>query len=497
MSETSEPDLPRRRVHGANPEPTVDQGRPEIQAFILYGFKRLNLVRYIFLEILDADAARRYIGAVLPHINTSERRASKSLEQAIQIAFTGCGLTKIGLGDDTVGTFSPYLQAGMATDDSARVLGDTGASDPKLWEFGGRNPSAPCNIDNMHVMIALFTCDDALMDALHAEQAALWNGALRELHVEYGHRLPKAKEHFNFHDGIDEPAIIGSGDLPERGQESVQPGEFILSYTNGYNQPSRSPTTRADNDPKGLLPISIMYPDRRDLGRNGTYLVFRKLEQNVPEFWNFWRDHGDSKDEAVWLAAKSVGRWRSGAPLTLSPDFDDPTYAQDGINNDFLYLENDPHGLKCPVLSHIRRANPRDSIPLRPDLSLKEVSRHRIIRRGFSYGPFLDYETENVDGKLNPDGERRGLHFICFNSDIERQFVFLQQTWVNNAGFQGGVNQKDPLTGDCDGSNVMSIPREPAARNVNNLLRFVEMKGGGYFFFPSVPALRYLAWGGV
>lgn len=495
MSETSQPYRPH--VRGASPEQSVNQARPEIQAYILYGFKRLNLVRYVFLEVVDAGAARRYIGAVLPDINTSERRASKSLERAIQIAFTGVGLRALGLGEDTIGTFSPYLQAGMATADSARVLGDTGPSDPKLWEFGGTNEEAPCSIDRMHVMIGFFTCDEDQLEALHAEQAALWDGALRELHVEYGHRLPKSKEHFNFHDGIDEPAIIGSGDIPERGQESVQPGEFILSHMNGYGQASRSPTTRASNDPKGLLPISAMYPDRRDLGRNGTYLVYRKLEQDVPKFWNFWRSHAENKDEAVWLAAKAVGRWRSGAPLTLSPDFDDPTYAQDGINNDFLYLEHDPHGLKCPVLSHIRRANPRDGIPLRPDLSLKEVSRHRIIRRGFSYGPFLDYEAYNVDGELRPDNERRGLHFICFNADIERQFVFLQQTWVNNAGFQGGINQKDPLTGDCDGTNVMSIPREPAARTVNGLPRFVEMRGGGYFFFPSIPALRYLAWGGV
>ena len=494
MSETTT--TYQRPVRGANMEPTIDQARSEIQAFILYGFKRLTLVRYVFLEILDAGKARRYIGNALPHINSASRRGSKTLERAVQIAFTGNGLYALELAEDTVGTFSPYLQEGMATEDSMRMLGDTGASDPKLWDFGGLNPNAPCNADNLHVMIGLFACDEQVMDALHAEQAMLWEGGLRELHVEYGHRLPKAKEHFNFHDGIDEPAIIGSGDLPEKGQESVQPGEFILAYTNGYSQPSRSPTTRAMYDPEGILPISIMYPERRDLGRNGSYLVFRKLEQDVPKFWNFWRDNADSKDEAVYLAAKSVGRWRSGAPLTLSPDFDDPTYAQHGINNDFLYLESDPHGLKCPVLSHIRRANPRDCVPLRPDLSLKEVSRHRIIRRGYSYGPFLDYETQNVDGRLKEDGERRGLHFICFNADIERQFVFLQQTWVNNAGFQGGVNQKDPLTGDCDGTNVMSIPREPAARNVNGLLRFVEMKGGGYFFFPSIPALRYFAWGG-
>jgi Dyp-type peroxidase family len=492
----SEPDVqPHRRVRGANTAPTVDQSRPEVQAFILYGFKRLTLVRYIFLEVVDADAARAYIGAVLPQINTAERRPSKTLEHAVQIAFTGFGLEALGMAEDTLGTFSSYLQAGMATADSARVLGDTGPSAPDQWDFGGTHPDK-CPMERMHVMVALFTCDAAELEELHAAQTEMWDGALRELHIEDGHRLPASKEHFNFHDGIDEPAIIGSGDLAERGQEQLQPGEFLLSHVDGYGQPSRSPTTRAVNDPNGLLPISVMYPERRDLGRNGTYLVFRKLEQDVPKFWNFWRSHANSKDEAVRLGAKAVGRWPSGAPLTLSPEFDDPEYAKPGINNDFLYLQTDPHGLKCPVLSHIRRSNPRDGIPIRPDLSLKEVSRHRIIRRGFSYGPFLDYETNNEDGYLDEDGERRGLYFICFNADIERQFLFLQQTWVNNAGFQGGINQKDPVIGDCDGTNVMSIPMEPAARNVDGLPRFVQMKGGGYFFFPSIPALRYLAGGG-
>lgn len=496
MSETT--DVPQRQVRGAATEPTVDQARPDIQALILYGFKRLELVRYVFLEILpDAGAAaRRYIGDVLPLVNTAERLPSRKLDAAIQIAFTGFGLAALGLAQDTLGTFSPYLQAGMATDDSARVLGDTAASSPDLWDFGGSAKSR-VPAERVHVLIALFTCDQGELDKLHAMQRERWAGALREVHIEDGHRLPHNNEHFNFHDGIDEPAIIGSGDIPEPGQESVQPGEFILSYNNGYNQPSRSPTTRATNDPNGLLPISVMYPDRHDLGRNGSYLVFRKLEQDVPKFWNFWRDNADSKDEAVWLAAKAVGRWRSGAPLTLSPEFDDPQYAKYGIRNNFLYMENDPHGLKCPVLSHIRRSNPRDGIPIRPALSLTEVSRHRIIRRGYSYGPYLDYETQQgADGKLAQDGERRGLHFVCFNTDIERQFVFLQQTWINNAGFQGGIDQKDPLTGDCDGTNVMEIPRDPVAHVVRGLPRFVEMKGGAYFFFPSISALRYLAWGG-
>jgi Dyp-type peroxidase family len=471
-------------------EPTVDQSRPDIQAMILYGFKRLQVARYVFLQIKDAAQSRRYIGAIMPKVNTAEKQPRGTLTDALQIAFTHDGLRALELGEDTLGTFGAEFQGGMAKDTMARVLGDTGTSDPAKWDFGG--PNTP----PVHILIKLAAIDQEHLDALHKAQSALWKDALVEVHVEDGGRLPLNKEHFNFHDGIDEPSIRGSGEPPQQGQETLAPGEFLLAHTNGYGQPARSPTTRAANDPRGLLAISVMYPERHDLGRNGTYLAFRKLEQDVPLFWNFWRKNASTVDETIWLASKAVGRWPSGAPLTLSPDGDDPEFAKPGVNNDFLYLARDPQGYGCPVHSHIRRANPRDTIGVRPDLSLKEVSRHRILRRGFSYGPFLDYKKENKDGYLDADDKRRGLLFVAVNADLLRQFIFLQQTWVNNTGFQGGINQKDPLVGDCDGTNVMEIPRDPARRMISNVPRFVEMRGGAFFFLPGISALRYLASGG-
>ncbi|HYM60318.1 MAG TPA: Dyp-type peroxidase [Thermoanaerobaculia bacterium] len=469
-------------------EPTVDESRYDIQAMILYGFKRLQVVRYVFLRIEDAAETRRYLGAVLPQVSTAVKQHGKT--EALQIAFTHAGLTALQLGQDTLGTFSTEFQEGMAKNTMSRVLGDTDDSDPEKWDFGGPKT------DPVHVMVALFALDQTALDALHAAQRALWKGAMIEVHSEDGGRLPQDKEHFNFHDSISEPYIRGSGEPQPPGQDTVEPGEIVLAHTDGYGQPARSPTTRAANDPEGLLAISVMYPSRRDLGRNGTYLAFRKLEQDVPGFWNFWRANAETAEETIWLASKAVGRWPSGAPLALTPDRDDPEFTKPDVINNFLYLDKDPEGYGCPVLSHIRRTNPRDSVPITPEISLTETSRHRIIRRGFSYGPFLDYVKENDDGRLKADNVRRGLLFIAINGDLLRQFVFLQQTWANNAGFQGGINQKDPVIGDSDGTNVMEIPRNPARRRISNVPRFVQMKGGAFFFLPSISALRYLAWGG-
>src|SRR5262249_2837889 len=142
-------------------------------------------------------------------------------------------------------------------------------------------------------------------------------------------------------------------------------GEFILGYTNEIGERPAIP------QPEGL-------------GRNGTYVVFRKLYQDVAEFRRYLRSNAATPEQEEWLAAKFVGRWRSGAPLALSPGKDDPALGADSArNNDFMYHDDDPKGLKCPIGSHIRRMNPRDAVVT------GEVRLHRMIRRGTSYGPPL------------------------------------------------------------------------------------------------------------
>jgi Dyp-type peroxidase family len=248
----------------------------------------------------------------------------------------------------------------------------------------------------------------------------------------------------------------------------------------------------AANDPQQLLAVVPdnttaldAKPGMHDLGRNGSYLVFRQLAQDVAKFWKFV--DGAAREANVdreRLAAKFVGRWKSGAPLALSPQQDNPTLSNE---NNFAFFEKDVHGFACPIGSHIRRSNPRDSLGPDAPTALNSANRHRILRRGRSYGHRL--QDPMVD-----DGAKRGLHFLCLNSDIERQFEFVQQTWINNPTFGGLDGEVDPLVGNLAKSNCnFTVQDQPLRTRVHGLSRFVTVKGGSYFFLPSIRALKYLA----
>jgi Dyp-type peroxidase family len=206
----------------------------------------------------------------------------------------------------------------------------------------------------------------------------------------------------------------------------------------------------------------------------------------------------------IWLAAKMVGRWPGGAPLTLAPERDDPALRD---ADDFLYATHDPEGLRCPFGAHIRRTNPRDQIrPDGPAESLHMTARHRILRRGKPYGPALfdlaaldfpgDQQALQALVNLQDDHQPRGLHFVCLNASIKSQFEFIQQTWANNPHFNGLNANRDPVIG-CNGNpednTSMQVPRSELDLRTASLPRFVTTRGGAYFFMPSLRALTYLA----
>jgi deferrochelatase/peroxidase EfeB len=191
------------------------------------------------------------------------------------------------------------------------------------------------------------------------------------------------------------------------------------------------------------------------------------------------------RERAVWLAAKCVGRWPSGAPLVRSPDHDDPAWSKD---NAFTYSA-DREGFACPIGAHIRKANPRDSLEPGPKQSLMATNRRRILRRGRAYGPPLapfEHEAQR---------QERGLLFICLNTNIRRQFEFIQQSWLNNEKFAGLSADQDPIVGDqLPGvGSTFTIPQRPLRRRLVGIERFVEVRGGAYLFLPSRSALRYLS----
>ena len=277
-------------------------------------------------------------------------------------------------------------------------------------------------------------------------------------------------EPFGFRDGISQPAVEGLAGKSSKHRDLIKTGEFVLGYKDGKGL--KSTIASIDNwyDPEGYLAAHPDYPnDRRAFGFNGTYLVFRKLSQDVKGFWDYIDlQSGADPYRRELLAARFIGRWRSGAPLVLAPD-------KPGAEpvNDFLYTPTDPDGLACPIGAHIRRANPRDSLPNWPSQSLATSNRHRIIRRGRKYRTPIDGAGEG--GK--PGNQDQGLCFIALNADLLRQFEFIQYTWLNNPQFNGLDNDKDPVVGDNDGSYQFTVQGMPLNCHVQGTAAICHNEG--------------------
>jgi len=252
-------------------------------------------------------------------------------------------------------------------------------------------------------------------------------------------------------------------------------------------------------DPKKLLPRASSASENMDLGRNGSYLVFRQLSQDVRSFWQFLDEatknlDGSSNPPArLQLASQMIGRWPSGAPLLETPDQDDSRLAN---ANDFAYYKTDPYGFRCPKGAHVRRTHPRDALDPEPGSaqSIAVGKRHRILRRGRDYGAPID-PAELLSVKQSPgEDQERGLHFLCLNANIARQFEFVQHTWVNNPHFDGLYDDTDPIVGThAPDGGTFTIQATPIRKRVTGLPRFVSVMGGAYFFMPGIGAIHYLA----
>lgn len=467
----------------------------DIQGIIVRGYANLKAACFVLLQITDAGKAKLWLADMAGKIQDG---AAKPDNACLNIAFTYEGLRSLGLDSLTLSLFSNEFQEGMAGQYRSRILGDQGESAPDKWQWGGPNT------EQIHILLMLYAIDDETLKTFYdTNSSGFENFGLTQVGQKLETFSLNGKEHFGFADGISQPIIAG---LSKTGTEdnTVRAGEFILGYPNEYNQFTLSPKVKSEADSKGILPTDVNGSGDHDFGRNGSYLVFRQLHQKVREFWRFIdretrNSDGSSNPEVrTKLAAKMVGRWPSGAPLVLAENHDHPEL---GNQNDFLYNKTDPLGLKCPYGSHIRRSNPRGSLP--PDSGSKSAmaiaKRHRMLRRGRSYGKPVDpsMTPEAILASSDQDTER-GIHFICFNGNIRRQFEFIQQTWVNNRNFAGLYNDPDPLIGDNDNwrdghPSVFTIPGNPVRKRVLELPRFVDVRGGGYFFMPSIRAIKYLA----
>jgi Dyp-type peroxidase family len=445
---------------------TLEAG--DIQGLLLSAYAHLDFATYLFLQVSDAEKGKQWLRTVIPDISTAapwpQGADGKAIKPATQvnIALTIQGLAALGMQQDSLDSFSTEYIEGPTGTPRSSLLGDTEDSAPEHWELGG--PS------NQHVNILLMLFADtaqALKGLRDQYLGTLTQAGLTLTLAQEASRLPEKREHFGFRDGIAQPLVEGSRSAPVPGQEAIKPGEFILGYGNEYGLVSPMPT-----------------PDV--LGRNGTYLVYRKLAQNVAAYQQFLSDKaGGDPAQMNMLGAKMLGRWQSGAPLALSPQKDDSALGDDPQRSDnFAYADKDPNGYFTPLGAHIRRANPRDALEGGVDASIKTTHRHRLLRRGRAYGPA--YSEAAAD-------EPRGILFVTLNADIKRQFEFVQEVWINDAKFGGLYNDKDPIVGNQHGDGILNIQQPTIRQQIVGIPRFVTVKASGYFFMPGIRALRFIA----
>jgi len=394
------------------------------------------------------------------------------------IGLSASGLRKLGLNEEALGTFPTAFQHGMAAPWRAQALGDIGANAPRCWKWGGPENSA----DAIVCVYAL--SQDILAQRLREQKEHVRTrriNIVREIALD--EILPRghpAREPFGFTDGVSQPIVRGAQREVVAGNEIhvVAPGEMILGY----------------EDNSGHFPSSPVAADY-DLGRNGTYLVVRQLEQDSRAFERFLNEQAqhllsnndprvppriDPSELREWIAAKMVGRWKDGTSLVRHPH-QPGSATRPGMrpDNHFLFGTEDPDGLRCPFGAHIRRVNPRESAGAGSAQHLEISNRHRIFRVGRKYSA--------QDDLKNP-----GLLFMCVNANIERQFEFVQQTYMLGSTYRGLEDEVDPFTSGPESSNVLTIPTERGPLRLKGLPSFVTVRGGGYFFMPSRDAVRFL-----
>ena len=409
---------------------------------------------YVALRIDDRLAGRTLMRKLSEVVSSAAHPDSPAGDTWVSASLTYRGLEALGVPQSSLDSFPKAFRDGMAA--RAAGLGDVGDSAPERWE-------TPLGSRDVHVIVTGIAPDDERLEAAVARAGDALTGfpGIVPIWRQNCHVLPGEREPFGYRDGISHPAIEGSGIAGTNPLETpLKAGDFVLGYP-------------------GELDAVVPQPDV--LGRNGSYVAFRKLSQRVAEFRRYLRDNAANPEDEELLAAKMMGRWRSGAPLALAPTADDPALGADNArNNAFLYRADDPIGYKTPLGSHGRRTNPRDA-------AVAGVPRiHRMIRRGTAYGPPL------AEGALEDDGVDRGLMFAFVGADLERQFEFVQKEWVNKSDFFGGTDERDPVIGS-NRDATYNIPRRPLRRQLKNIQSFVTTRGGEYAFMPSLSALRWLA----
>jgi len=462
-----------------------------IQGNILRGYASFPNAHFLFLSIESASDARALIQHLLDTHAVTPAQWDKKPEQTLNIALSFEGLRALGLPAESLASFPAEFVDGMRQ--RASQLGDVDGSSPQWWDD-------PWRTRRVHMLFMMYGRTQPALDAQCQKILQMLPTGVQELKPSQPAGLLTVdgkltrREHFGFLDGLSNPDVEGvpSDAAPGRPQDIGNPdagggfrkipiGEFILGYPGEGGE---------------LAPLPLPHI----LSHDGTFLVFRKLEQKVLSFRNYLDSQAGAFGRTLrgglpagvtakaLLAAKMMGRWqKDGSSLIDYPE--GPACADP--DNSFAYA-GDPAGARCPLGAHIRRANPRDAL----GFDGKTMSRHRLIRRGIAYGNYLEQDKQ--------DEERRGIIFIAFNSGFD-QFEFVQENWINFGDDFEQSNDTDPIAGNRrtgeTNAGQMTIPGDEVTGRRPFILfdipRFVETRGGDYFFVPSLTGLSVLAAGRI
>lgn len=451
----------------------------DIQGFVLRGYA-LPFARYMFLEIAHPQRGRQFVGSLLGQITTGEHWDAGKPDWTLNIAFTHKGLVNLNLPDASLLTFPVEFVQGMKA--RGEILGDTGRNAPEGWD-------AVWNDGRVDVWLAVNSKSRETLEARCSDLMRLMSetGGAKMLDAQDagaflidGHWSPK--EHFGYTDGFGNPDFLGV-------ERSTQPGQGKLMSDGSWAALATGELLLGYADEAGELPVA---PVPHLLASNGSFMVYRKLHQNVATFRRYLQVkgalYGGGKDK---LAAKIIGRWPDGTPVELSPDAPDQEIVKDKQRNVNFTFGNDVDGARCPVGAHVRRTNPRDAFGFNGQL----INRRRITRRGLPYGPYVP-----EDQPVQDDGEH-GIIFMALNASLFRQFEFVQQQWIEYGNDARLGNDKDMLMGNHEAHDRFTIQGTEDPKNppfvCGGLPNFVELRGGDYFFLPSLTALRMIAAGTV
>jgi Dyp-type peroxidase family len=475
----------------------MELAKGEIQGLVFSGYARWPASRFRLLRITDAAAARAWLAREQEALTygSDDKARARAAPHCRNLALTHDGLAALGLPGPALCGFESAFRDGMATPRRSLLLGDLpgGRSDTAHWRWGA-DPARP-----VHLLQLLYARDEAAADRLCEDERAATQAFLEEVVAPQAVRLTDdGKEHFGFADGLSQPGYEGVDPPGGAGYAArrLATGELLLGHSDSLGNLSLGPVVDPDTRGAELLPRTA--EGLGDFARNGAYLVCRQMRQDVGAFGAMLETLGGSSaladllpdwtpaERAAWAASRIVGRWPSGCPVTASPDRDDPQFAD---RNGFLFEAADPQGRACPFGAHVRRANPRDSLfePWRETgakaaaNTLDDNDRRRLLRRGRAFGPRFAEAPE----------AERGLVFLALGASIERQFEFVQHSWVLNPNFAGLADETDPLVGAAD--TDFTLQAAPFARRLAGVAAQVWTEGGGYFFLPSRAALRFLA----